>query len=112
MDIQEHKIVNEDNSYEILYYYKDVGKYYYHKEDGPAYIGYYPNGVLRIEVYWVNNQIHREDGPARITYNKKGEAVLTEYIIHGKYINYDEWQENYGWKVSLKGTPMGEIYGS
>lgn len=112
MNIQRHRVENKDGSYEVIYCDNDRGYYYYHREDGPAYIGVYQNGNLRIEVYWVNNEIHREDGPARIMYNTKGEVTIEEYIIHGNSMNYDVWQANYGWKAKLKGTPMERIYGN
>lgn len=56
---------------------------------------------------------HREDGPAYIAVNS-GTGLITcqyeGYYINNKEITKDEWERDYSWKLSLKGTPMGEIF--
>lgn len=95
-----------------VYYDSDISERYWHREDGPAYVNLYPDGKVKCEVYWFNNRVHREDGPARTEYYSSGKVKAVNYIIHDKWITYEEWYSKYGWKVQLKGTPMGEVYGS
>lgn len=59
-----------------------VGKY--HREDGPAWIWYYPDGSVRCEAWWLNGQRHRADGPAQIVYNADGSAQVEEWRHEGK----------------------------
>lgn len=55
--------------------------------------------------YW-----HREDGPAIIYYNKDGSIKYESYYINDRRLSKEDWEDQYGWKSKLKGTPMGEIF--
>lgn len=57
-------------------------------------------------------QVHRENGPAYSQYDHDGKVFYEQYYIDGEQISKEEWYEKYGWKLSLKDTPMGEIYGN
>lgn len=54
---------------------------------------------------------HREDGPAIIDYNKDNSIYGQEYWINDEELSKERWEKEYGWKLQLKGTPMGEIFG-
>lgn len=81
MEIEKRIFKWKDGSYDERYHKKD-DIYYTHREDGPAVIGYNKDGSIRAEVYYINN------------------VTLTK----------EEWCKKYGWKLLLKGTPMGEIF--
>lgn len=57
-------------------------------------------------------QVHREDGPAYTEYSNKDEVLYIAYYIDGNQISKEEWYEKYGWKLTLKNTPMSEIFGA
>lgn len=52
-----------------------------HREDGPAYTGYYLNGQIRYEEYRIEGHVHRENGPASIMYYDDGKYFSKEYRI-------------------------------
>lgn len=62
-----------------------------HREDGPAYTEYYPNGNKEYEAYYQNDLLHREDGPAQICYKYNGKIEKEYYWIKGTKIT-DELQ--------------------
>ena len=62
---------------ENVEYRNDIGAL--HKTDGPANIGYYDNGTIRCEEYYVNGNLHRLDGPTSIYYRKNGKVQLEQY---------------------------------
>ncbi len=60
-----------------------------HKEGSPAYISYYPNGLIHFEEYYKHGARYRRDGPAIIVYGEDGKIMretycLTPYIGTGK----------------------------
>ena len=59
------------NTWKELWHRED-DTYYHHREDGPAYIGYYDTGEKHCEEWWVDDKRHRMDGPADIAYNTDG----------------------------------------
>ena len=62
----------------------------YHREDGPARIGYDPenDGVVLEEVWFWHGVRHRRDGPAVISYNEfTHEVEATEWWISGLQID-------------------------
>jgi antitoxin component YwqK of YwqJK toxin-antitoxin module len=62
----------------------------YHRENGPAIIGYYnENGSIQSEKYYMNGKLHREDGPAVISYHINGHITYDKYFINGKYHRED-----------------------
>lgn len=97
-----------DGSY-VEYYHKKGNDLYWHREDGPAFIRYNKNGSIRYEEYWINSKLHREDGPANIRYNPDGSIEYNYYYINNKIISKEQYKKEYGWKLRLKNTPMGEI---
>ena len=81
MEIKKRIYKYKDGSYAEIYH-KKGDKDHWHREDGPAYIGYNEDGSIYYEVYCINN----------------------------KKLSKEEWYSDYGWKLKLKDTPMGEIY--
>jgi hypothetical protein len=53
-----------------------------HKENGPAFIGYYKNGKIAYLVYHVNGKLHREDGPAFQSFHKNGNPRKINYYFN------------------------------
>ena len=52
-----------------------------HRTDGPAIICYRPDGSVRLEEYWLDDQLHRTDGPAIIWYNPAGSVERECYFL-------------------------------
>jgi antitoxin component YwqK of YwqJK toxin-antitoxin module len=55
----------------------------FHRDDGPAYISYYPDGRIRYCAFLVNGQSQRSDGPAEIWYNEDGTIIYEKFWISG-----------------------------
>ena len=109
MEIEKRIYQLKDGSYDERYHKKgDI--YYWHREDGPALIGYYEDGSIYSEGFWINNDIHREDGPAVIYYNKDGSIKYEEYWVNDIELTKEDWYNEFGWKLKLKGTPMEKIF--
>ena len=53
---------------------------------------------------------HREDGPAKIWYNSYNLIYYEQYWVNDEELSKEEWEQEYGWKLHLKGTPMESIY--
>ena len=74
--------------------YKDVDGYLHkiwrnklgehHREDGPAYICYNPNGSINSQSFSMNGQFHREDGPANIQYDSYGNIYYEGFFQYGR----------------------------
>jgi len=58
-----------------------------HRDDGPAYTVYYPNGVLKEERWYTDGHYNRDSkaGPAVIHYDKKGKIISYTYWRNGAY---------------------------
>jgi len=58
-----------------------------HRDDGPAYTAYYPNGRLKEEGWYTDGNWNRDSkaGPAVIYYNKKGKINSYTYWRNGLY---------------------------
>lgn len=75
------------------------GTIIHHREDGPALIKFYRNGIIQRNEYLLNGLTHRIDGPAKIIYDLRGEIQHLQYLINGKWhredgpaiIEYDEF---------------------
>ena len=80
-----HKIEYYDKEKTKKYYEYWILNDQYHREDGPAYIGYCEDGSIRYENYYINNKLHREDGPAFIKYHKDGSVRYLEYHLNGEF---------------------------
>ena len=64
-----------------------------HKEDGPAEIGYYPDGTVSYTSWFIDDEAHREDGPAWIEYNKDGSVRYEMWSLDGNSITKETWVE-------------------
>ena len=62
----------------------------YHREDGPAFICYYPDGSIKAEYFYINGKSHRELGPAHIHYNGDGSIDDEWFYLYGKFFGYKE----------------------
>lgn len=114
-------------------YYRQNGRH--HREDGPAYI--YESNGYKCEIYFFNGIKTNKNGPSEIRNYSDGGVYLefrdeygclnnkykpsiiitnsdgevkNRYFINGKELSYEEWYKEYGWKLQLKGTPMGDLY--
>ena len=56
-----------------------------HREDGPAWIRYLPDGS-KYEGWYQNRERHREDGPAGIGYYGNGSVEYEEWYWHGEKV--------------------------
>jgi len=78
-----------------------------HREDGPASIGYYPDGSLECEKYFFEGKLHREGGPAIVQRYRDGSIASERYCIAGKYHREDgpAYVDYY-----TDGSIKGEVY--
>ena len=76
------------NKKDCVVYVDSIGLW--HREDGPAYIGFSNNIVTYIE-YCVNNKLHRINGPASIVYYKSGEIKNERYFINNIEYSKEEF---------------------
>ncbi len=60
-----------------------------HREDGPAYIRYNPNGSISSQSFCINGHLHREDGPASIQYDSYGNIISESSFLYGQYHRKD-----------------------
>ena len=90
------KYLNGNIAHEI--YYLNGNR---HRENAPADIFYYENGLPHMEFYHLNGEYHREDGPAYILYNKNGEIENEVYwlneVIYSKEEYYKQIKLNLYW---------------
>jgi antitoxin component YwqK of YwqJK toxin-antitoxin module len=56
-----------------------------HRETGPAWREWYPNGVLDREMRYLNGLKHREDGPACRWWHENGNLSDKKYWLKGRY---------------------------
>lgn len=61
-------------------------KFEIHRENLPAAIGFYNNGNIEREEYYMNDLLHREDGPAIKLYEQNGFLYFEDFYIKGKNI--------------------------
>ena len=54
------------------------------RTDGPAYSEWYPDGMLKIERWYVDHDRHRTDGPAYLYWNDDGTLAAEEWWMDGK----------------------------
>ena len=68
--------------------YKCLIKYYLngklHRNDGPAFIGFYNDGLLGLEQYYINGLWYRINGPVIIEYHKNGSIKKEKYYFNSK----------------------------
>jgi len=55
-----------------------------HRDDGPAVIGYYPNGAIRIQEWWVDGERHRDGGAAVLNFSLDGNVTGEEFFVRGR----------------------------
>lgn len=55
----------------------------FHREDGPAYITWFPDGIKYYEGYFMNNSAHRVDGPATQYFHTNGNKEFEIYYLNG-----------------------------
>ena len=61
-----------------------------HREDGPAYIHYSPDGSIQIEHFCLNGVQHRELGPAYIRYYPDGHIYEELFYLHQEYLGRND----------------------
>lgn len=57
------------------------------REDGPAFIEFYEEGMPCREIFYSYGQIDRPDGPAYLEYCKDGAPTYVEWWLNGKLHN-------------------------
>lgn len=73
----------------ILEDYKYFSTQDQHRTDGPAVIGYYRYGQVRLQAWYTNGQQHRTDGPALIEYYECGRVKASVWYLYGKHHRVD-----------------------
>jgi len=74
-------------------WHKEGDEYYWHRENGPAFISYYDTGEKRHEAWWIDSKRHKIDGPARIWYNPDG-TIGEAYYINDIELSKEEWEDH------------------
>ena len=59
-----------------------------HRTDGPAIIWYNPAGSVERECYFLDHQLHRDSGPAIIWYDEDSRPKEEQYWLDGREIDY------------------------
>jgi len=80
---KEKGLVETDN-------FEHINELTWHREYGPALIGYNDSGSKVRDQYWVNSKLHRLNGPADIGYDMNGNIKYVAYWIND--IAYTEEQ--------------------
>jgi antitoxin component YwqK of YwqJK toxin-antitoxin module len=57
------------------------GKYY--REDGPAYQYWNSNGQIKFESWYLNDKLHREDGPSFQEWYDNGQKMSEHWYLKG-----------------------------
>ena len=68
------------NEISIRYYFNKK----LHRNDGPAYIGFYEDGPIGLEQYYVNGLWHRKNNPAIVHYNYNGLIIKKIFYENNK----------------------------
>jgi len=100
MRIKHSVYYHSSGNVEYEKWHKEGDEYYWHRENGPAFIMYYESGEKKYESWWVNDIQHKIDGPACITYYKDG-TIYEEYWINNTKLTKKEWEE-YAIKEAIK----------
>jgi len=61
-----------------------------HREDGPAKIWYYEDGIKHHEEWYINGIYTRDNGPAVIWYYQNGEIQHEDWYTDGKFDRLDK----------------------
>jgi antitoxin component YwqK of YwqJK toxin-antitoxin module len=58
-----------------------------HNENGPAFIIYYENGKIESQEWFINGNLHNENGPASIDFYENGQIEYQYWYINGNHHN-------------------------
>jgi len=76
--------------------------YEVHREDGPAIIWYYSNGIIEREYYFLNGKVHRETDVAEIWYDDTGKIEYEAHWLNGITLSKTEFENKLiGKKIKL-----------
>ena len=64
--------------------------HFLHREDGPAYIQYWPGDTVHLESFLINGVYHRYSGPAYICYNLDGSIEWEHFYVDGELLGDDK----------------------
>jgi antitoxin component YwqK of YwqJK toxin-antitoxin module len=91
-----------------------------HRDNGPAVIKYYENGVINEETWIKNSKFHRDNNikgenlPSQITYYEDGKIKDKKWFKEGKYCRDDYSEEGYSLptyvRYDLNGCKALEIW--
>jgi hypothetical protein len=59
---------------------------YRHRDNGPADVSFYPNGLIAREIFYSNGSIHRKDGPAWINHNTDRSIGFEGFYLQGIFL--------------------------
>ena len=70
-----------------------------HREDGPAYKLWYPDGQIKYEIWFNQGLYHRENGPCSQWWHPNGQIEYKSWFIHNKCHRIDgpaeiEWDDD------------------
>jgi len=84
LEIYENDIIVSRGFYIKKVVSKNVSTSLLHNEnDTPAWIDFYPNGNVKLEVFYNENEINNTRGPAIVKYNKENKIIKELYYING-----------------------------
>jgi len=65
----------------------------HHNDEGPAFIWYRENGSVKWKEWYLNGKLHNEDGPAFIWYRRDGSVWVKEWYLDGVEYSEEEWRD-------------------
>ncbi len=63
-----------------------------HNEHGPAICFWYENGQLQTERFFLNDQLHNEHGPAIRSWYENGQLLSESFYLKGEKLTESEWK--------------------
>jgi len=65
-----------------------------HRENGPAVIRYYNNGLVNYKRWYKDHKLHRLDGPAIVKYDESGKIKYQGWYVHDIHVDMESgWLE-------------------
>lgn len=71
--------VNNPDQQVVLIGHKYHRDFIYHRENGPAWIDYYPDGTVESESWYVHGYLHNTEGPGHIKYHPNGTVAIIQF---------------------------------
>lgn len=71
----------------------DLNGYILHRDDGPAFVSYFPDGKINTKIYCKNGYVHRKGDPAEISFFLDEAIKRMVYYYKGRIHNKKDWAE-------------------